>query len=461
MVAHLALTQEQREILKHRRQRLGELLPAPVLLWAGGRSPRNFPHNGYPYRASSHFLYFAGIPIEQAVIRLQAGRLELFVEDPSPAAALWHGPSPTREELAAQMGADAAYPLAELGSFSGEALTLGVQDAATRIQQSHSLSRRIPPAPDLHPEDEPLAQAVVQLRLCQDAFALEQMRAAAAVTVEAHRAGMAASLQAKRESEVRAAMEERICAQQMSPAYSSIVTVHGEVLHNEAHHHALQPGDLLLADVGAESPLGWAADVTRTWPVSGHFSATQRELYEVVRQAHDACIAKAAPGVEYRDLHLLAATVIATGLVELGILRGDPHTLVEQDAHALFFPHGVGHLLGLDVHDMEDLGDRAGYAPGRQRSERFGLGYLRLDRPLQAGMVVTIEPGFYQVPALLEDPVRRQRYDDCVNWERLAQFADVRGIRIEDDVLITPTGCEVLTAALPSHPEAIETWVLG
>ncbi|MEN9231749.1 MAG: M24B family metallopeptidase, partial [Thermostichus sp. DG02_5_bins_236] len=282
-----------------------------------------------------------------------------------------------------------------------------------------------------------------------------------AVTVEAHKAGMAAGLGAKCESEVRAAMEERICAQQMGLAYSSIVTVHGEVLHNEASYHPLQPGDLLLADVGAESRLGWAADVTRTWPVTGHFSSTQRELYEVVRQAHDACIAQAAPGVEYRDLHLLAAQVMAAGLVELGILRGDPLTLVERDAHALFFPHGVGHLLGLDVHDMEDLGDRAGYAAGRQRSQRFGLGYLRLDRPLQAGMVVTIEPGFYQVPAILEDPERRQRYKDCVNWERLAQFVDVRGIRIEDDVLITASGCEVLTAALPTHPEAIETCVLG
>ncbi|MEN9231436.1 MAG: aminopeptidase P N-terminal domain-containing protein, partial [Thermostichus sp. DG02_5_bins_236] len=205
MVAHRALTYEQREILKKRRQRLAELLPSPVLLWAGGRSPRNFSHNVYPYRASSHFLYFAGIPIEQAVIRLQGGRLELFVEDPSPASALWHGPSLTREELAAQIGADAAYPLSGLGSFSGEALTLGVQDAATRIQQSHILKRGIPAAPDLHPQDEPLAEAMVQLRLCQDSFALEEMRAAAAVTVEAHKAGMAAGLGAKCESEVRAA----------------------------------------------------------------------------------------------------------------------------------------------------------------------------------------------------------------------------------------------------------------
>ncbi|MEM9482196.1 MAG: M24 family metallopeptidase, partial [Cyanobacteria bacterium P01_F01_bin.116] len=147
---------------------------------------------------------------------------------------------------------------------------------------------------------------------------------------------------------------------------------------------------------------------------------------------------------------------LAAGLVDLGILVGQPDDLVEQDAHALFFPHGVGHLLGLDVHDMEDLGDLAGYSPGRTRSDRFGLGFLRLDRPLQAGMVVTIEPGFYQVPGILEDRKKRERYATMVNWERLSLFADVRGIRIEDDVLITENGCEVLTTELSTHAEAIE-----
>jgi Xaa-Pro aminopeptidase len=247
----------------------------------------------------------------------------------------------------------------------------------------------------------------------------------------------------------------------MTCSYNSIVTVHGEVLHNEQYHHALQSGDLLLADVGAETATGWAADVTRTWPVSGQFSATQRDLYDVVLAAHDACIDRVRPGVEYRDIHLLAATVIAAGLVNLGILQGSAEDLVAMDAHALFFPHGVGHLLGLDVHDMEDLGDVAGYEAGRVRSDRFGLNFLRLDRPLRPGMLVTIEPGFYQVPAILNDPKRRSHYQDVVNWERLAQFADVRGIRIEDDVLVTENGNEVLTAALPTEAEAIAQLVTG
>ena len=144
----------------------------------------------------------------------------------------------------------------------------------------------------------------------------------------------------------------------------------------------------------------------------------------------------------------------------MGILKGNPQDLVDLDAHALFFPHGVGHLLGLDVHDMEDLGDVAGYETGRSRSDRFGLGYLRLNRPLESGMLVTIEPGFYQVPAILNDSDFRTKYQDLVNWDRLAQFSDVRGIRIEDDVLVTDSGAEVLTAELPTKIEDIENLVL-
>lgn len=442
--------------LRHRRQQLAAHFKHPAILWSGRSSSRNFPKNLYPFRASSHFLYFAGLPLENAALRLEGGRLELFIDESTPEDALWHGETPKRVELAAAIGADAAYPLSALQQRTAGAATLPVQNPIVRQQQAELLGRSLSTAAELQGLDWELAQAIVQLRLTHDSAALVELRQAAQVTVEAHRAGMAATATARTEAEVRAAMERVILAHNLACAYESIVTVHGEVLHNNQYHHLLQLGDLLLADVGAETPSGWAADVTRTWPVSGRFSPSQRAIYEVVLAAHDACIAKAAPGVEYRELHLLAAQVIAAGLVDLGMLRGQPQDLVEQDVHALFFPHGVGHLLGLDVHDMEDLGDLAGYGPGRTRSDRFGLGFLRLDRPLQAGMLVTIEPGFYQVPAILQDPDRRDRYQAWINWERLAEFADVRGIRIEDDVLITETGCEVLTAALPAAAEAIE-----
>ena len=256
-------------------------------------------------------------------------------------------------------------------------------------------------------------------------------------------------------------MERPLLARDMVTAYPSIVTVHGEILHSRGYDNPIAAGDLLLADVGA-SNRGWAGDVTRTWPVSGRFSPTQRTLYELVLAAQLAAIEAVAPGARYRDLHLAAARVIARGLVDEGILRGEVDGLVERGAHALFFVHGLGHLIGLDVHDMEDLGDRAGYAPGRQRSTQFGLSFLRLDRDLQPGMAVTIEPGFYQIPALLAPgSAQTKAFDDDGSLDRdaLAKFADVRGIRIEDDVLVTAEGPEVLTAALEKQPDDIEALV--
>ena len=444
--------------LKQRREKLAKLIKHPVILWSGNSGGRNFQANKLPFRASSHFLYFAGIPLINAAIRLADGKLELFMDNPPSEATLWHGVTPQREEIGALIGADGVYPLAEL-SQTADAATVAVQDLATYQQQCRVLNRAVAVSDRPRDKDLELARALVQLRSHHDDLAIDELRQAAAVSVEAHKAGMQATKRSTTEAEIRGAMEGIIIAHNMSCAYNSIVTVQGEVLHNELYNNQLRPQDLLLADVGAETPNGWAADITRTWAVSGKFSPTQKDIYQIVLKAHDDCISQLRTGVEYRDIHLLAAEVITAGLVDLGILQGNPQDLVEMDAHALFFPHGIGHLLGLDVHDLEDLGDVAGYAPGRTRSDRFGLGYLRLDRPLRSGMLVTIEPGFYQVPAILNDANFRTKYQDVVNWERLAQFEDVRGIRIEDDVLITDAGAEVLTANLPTKIAEIEDLV--
>jgi Xaa-Pro aminopeptidase len=443
------------KILDRRRQKLGAVFEGRALLWSGAAPSRNFSANPYPFRASSHFLYFAGLPLQGSVLSLECGQLTLFMDDASPEDALWHGGSPTCQEIAAQMGAIAHHPLSHLAEFTEASATIPVQDLHTRQQQAQVLGRTWHQASDLQVLDRALAEALVQLRLVQDEGAIAAIQQAADVTVQAHLAGMRRTRHAQVEAQVRAAMEATILAENMTTAYASIVTVQGEVLHNLHYHHVLHPGDLLLADVGAEHALGWAADVTRTWPVSGKWSPTQRAIYDVVLAAHDACITAIKPGMEYAEIHLIAAEVIAAGLVDLGILKGGPVALVERAAHALFFPHGIGHLLGLDVHDMEDLGDLAGYAPGRTRSDRYGMQFLRLHRPLQAGMVVTIEPGFYQVPAILQTAQHQGRFDDCVNWERLAEFKDVRGIRIEDDVWVTDTGCKVLTLALPTDADEI------
>ena len=445
--------------LRQRRQKLASLIDFPVILWSGSSISRNYPALKFPFRASSHFLYFAGLPLENAAIRLESGKLELFLDDALPSSTLWHGEMPKRAEIAELIGADADFPMAQLKLLTANAATIAVQDRLIQSQQSQMLDRPLTPSKSPAGIDLELTKAIISLRLTQDAASLAELRAAAAVTVEAHKAGMAATRKAQIEAGVRAAMESVIISQNMTTAYPSIVTVHGEVLHSEHYHNTLQIGDLLLADVGAETSMGWAADVTRTWPVSGKFSPTQRAIYDLVLAAHDACIDKIIPGVEYQEIHLLAARIMAAGLVDLGILRGDVEDLVAMDAHALFFVHGIGHLIGLDVHDMEDLGDLAGYEAGRVRSSRFGLGFLRLNRVLQEGMLVSVEPGFYQVPAILNNPETRIKYKDCVRWDELEKFADVRGIRIEDDILVTDSGREVLTAQLPTKAWEIENLV--
>lgn len=439
-----------------RRHRLAEHLgDVPALLAAGAAQPRNYPANAHPFRASSHFLYFVGLAVEGAWLLIDGPEATLFVTPPAADDELWHGPTPSFAALGEAIGCD-VRPRDELErALRGrDVATIPVQDLATRGAQESLLLRSLE-----HPSerDEALMDAIIALRLVHDDAAIAGLREAAAITEAGHRAAMAIARPGIGEHVVRAAFDGAFLAHGAAGhAYSPIVTVHGEVLHSHSYANVLAEGDLLLADVGAESAGGWAGDVTRTWPVSGRFSSTQRELYDVVLASQEAAIAATRPGARWRDVHLLAARVLTEGLVALGIFRGDVDELVADGAHALFFPHGLGHLLGLDVHDMEDLGDHAGYAPGRTRSEQFGLSNLRLDRDLVPGMAVTVEPGFYRVPAILADPRLTAMAGDRLNLERLEHFSDVRGIRIEDDVLVTEDGNDVLTAAIPKTAADVE-----
>lgn len=440
-----------------RRAKLGEHVTGAALFAAGRQVGRNYPGNPYPFRASSHFLYFVGQALEGAYALVEKERTRVFVETPDADDALWHGAQPSAEELSRTLGCEVA-PLETLSLALQQArdvATIPAPDAATREQQAAMLGRSL----DRSNADAALEHAVVALRSIHDESAQTALLAAAEATAAAHKAGMAATRPGVSEAAVCAAMEYELAKRGCGTAYGSIVTVHGEVLHNHSHHNECRAGDLLLADVGAETAGGWAGDVTRTWPVSGTFSATQRAMYDIVLAAQLDAIDRARPGVRYRDVHLQAARTLTQGLVDEGILRGDVDSLVERGVHALFFPHGVGHLLGLDVHDMEDLGDRAGYPAERERDAQFGLSYLRLDRELQSGMAVTIEPGFYQVPAILQDAARCAFAEDSLDRSALERFADVRGIRIEDDVLVTTGSPVVMSAGAPKSANDVEAAV--
>ncbi|HZL16887.1 MAG TPA: aminopeptidase P family protein [Polyangia bacterium] len=446
-----------REACEARRTRLAALLgKRPALIAAGTARPRNYAANLYPYRASSHFLYLFGLPLRGAVAVYDGADFTLYLPEPQPDQALWEGAPATFDEIAAATGCPVRSLARLAASVRGRAVaTLSAPDLETCLEQSRLLGREIRRGV-IDVLDAPLADAMIELRLQHDAAALAELRLAAEATAQAHRAGMAATRSGRTAAAVRAAMESVFVARGMTCAYPSIVTPHGEVLHSGRYDHELHDGDLLLADVGAETTGGWAGDVTRTWPVSGRFSSTQRELYEVVLEAQRRAIAAVTPGTRYRNVHLLAAQALASGLVDLGILRGNPIELCADGVVALLFPHGIGHLLGLDVHDMEDLGDRAGYAPGRERAKEFGMRALRLDRDLLPGMAVTIEPGIYLAPAILDDPVLSRVAGDRLDRRRLAAFSDVRGIRIEDDILVTAQGREVLTEAIPKSVAAVE-----
>ena len=448
-----------------RRRALQSHLSTPAIFAAGLPSARNYRANSFTYRAASHFLYLVGAPLPGAALVLTRDRAVLFAEPEAEDDALWHGAKPSFAELLRTLAVDEVRALGELDEAleplaSQSIATLPPQDAWSAAWLSARLGRTVLPSSgdalvDGTPDAE-LAEAMIALRLTHDVGAVAQMRAAAEASVRAHLAGMRATRPGESEHAVCGTMTGALRREGFSEAYEPIVTIEGEVLHHHGHENTLAAGDLLLADVGGESPEGWAADITRTWPVSGTFSPTQRAIYDVVLATQRAAIDMVRPGVTYRDVHETAKRMMVTGLRDLGIFRGEVDGLLERGAHAIFFPHGIGHLLGLDVHDMEDLGDRAGYAPGRVRSANFGDRYLRLDRDLVPGMAVTIEPGFYQVPAILRDKRITTAVGDDLRRDELAKYADVRGIRIEDDVLCTEGAPEVLTAGLPKNAADIE-----
>lgn len=299
---------------------------------------------------------------------------------------------------------------------------------------------------------ERLSEQTAELRRAKDPGEIALMQGAADASLAGHRYAMRRARPGMTERQLQIEVEAEFFRHGAErTAYGSIVGTgpNGAVLHFSPTNRAMTPGDLVLMDAGAEFD-GYASDVTRTFPIDRQFSGVQRDLYQLVLGVQQAAIANAKPGIEYKDLHLAACAQMASGLADLGLLKGAADELVERDAHALFFPHGLGHMLGLSTHDA------GGCLAGRTPSDRFGLKWLRADLPLEPGYVVTIEPGVYFIKALIDDSERREQFADCVDWAKVDALRDFGGIRIEDDVLITESGSRVLTAAIPKTVPAIE-----
>jgi Xaa-Pro aminopeptidase len=261
----------------------------------------------------------------------------------------------------------------------------------------------------------------------------------------------------KHEFEMVGLMEGLTLSNNCTMAYPIICTINGQTLHNHYYGNRMGNGQLLLIDAGAESPLHYATDITRTIPVSGSFTGKQKDIYNIVLKAESESIKMIKPGIPYQEVHLNAARIISEGLKEVGLMKGNIGDAVENGAHALFFPHGLGHMIGLDVHDMENLGeDHVGYNDKVKRIDQFGTAYLRLGRELQNGFTITVEPGIYFIPVLIEKWKSENIYRDFINYDKLSSYIDFGGVRVEDTVVVNEDGCRVIGKPIPKTIDEIE-----
>ncbi|MFH1842935.1 MAG: aminopeptidase P family protein [bacterium] len=433
-----------------------------ILLLGNDEASRNYPDNVYPFRQDSSFLYFTGLrQAGQALLLLPDGEECLFGTPEHPDDVVWSGPHPTLHDHAVAAGIAGAEDLAKLG----ERLAALEQKGLTvhylppyRGDRRQQLASLLGLAPDGVADGVSwdLVKAVIARREIKSEAEIAAIENALSVTAEMYRTAMQMTRPGLVEAEIAGAMQAVALQRDRQQSFPPIVSIHGEVLHNTSYANTLTDGRLLVIDSGAESPEHYASDITRTLPVNGKYSTQQREIYEVVLSAQTTAIEMASPRVTNREMHLAAARATTVGLQALGLMRGDVDESVAAGAHALFFPHGLGHALGLDVHDMEDLGDLVGYEEGDKRSEQFGLGYLRFAKQLQPGYVLTVEPGCYFIPALIDRWREQQLHAEFINFDSLASYCEFGGIRIEDDILITEDGCRVLGTPIPKEPAAVE-----
>ena len=427
-----------------------------VLFLGHDHAGTTYPQNPYPFVQESSFRYFFGLdePGAAGIIDCTAGTATLYGHEPDLDSVIWDGDLPP---LAAR-----AAPFGELEVASSARLDadLAAHDdlhtlPPTRGRQQLRLRSVGVQGPSMH-----LVAAVVGLRERKSADELAEIATAVDRASALHHIAFAEATPGRTEGEIVRAMHAHAAARGWTTSYAPVFSVRGEVLHNPHHHNELRAGDLIVHDGGISSDWGYASDITRTIPVSGTFTGEQRALYDIVLAAHDAVIAAVRPGLPYREMHDLAGRVITEGLTEHGWMRGDVDASVEAGAFAAFLPHGVGHMLGLDVHDMEGIGeDHVGYDDTHRRSDRFGIANLRLGKRVEEGFVVTVEPGIYRIPPLLE----RLRTDDAVGPfldvdAALASDA-IGGIRIEDVVAVGSDSARVLGEPIPSTADEIEALV--
>lgn len=436
-------------IYQKRRQALREKMSSGIILILGNNeAPANYPDNTYKFRQDSSFLYFFGHahPGYAGIIDIDAGEEYFFGDDVTMDDIIWMGPQPSVKELAARVGVDKSFPFSQLRTMVGKAISqrrkihflppyrydnMLLLEELTGIRAS--MTRQ-------HASVE-LIKAVVSLRSVKEACEIAEIDKACNIGYEMHTAAMRLCKPGVSEQYIAGVLDGIASSYGNMVSFATILTQNGQTLHNHDHSHILEAGRLMLTDAGAESTTNYCSDHTRTIPVGGKFTSRQRDVYSVVLACHDRALELARPGVTYQSVHLDVCKVLAQGLKDLGIMKGDVEEAVAAGAHALFMPHGLGHMMGIDVHDMEDLGQNyVGYDDEVRPSQQFGLASLRMGRRLEEGFVITDEPGCYFIPALIDKWKAEHLHTDFLNYDVIETFKDFGGIRLEDDILITPDG---------------------
>ncbi len=449
-------------VYRQRRQQLMQKLEGG-LVWILGNelSPKNYRDNPYHFRQDSNFLYYAGLDIPglSLLLDLDTGAEYLCGREASLDDVIWMGPQLRLASLAEKVGLSKVLPIDQLQNKlrrAGSSVHYLPPYRGLSIINIHKYLG-IPPKQVVSNASEDLIAGVVAQRAIKEDRELAEIEQALEISRDMHLEMIHDARPGIKESDLVAQLMTKVNQHRVDTAYPVILTVHGEILHNHHHDRTLVEGQMVLGDFGAESSMYYASDITRTVPVSSSFTSRQKEIYGLVLRAQEVAIKALQPGISYRDIHLLAAREMVQGLQSLGLMYGDVDASLAAGAHALFFPHGLGHMLGLDVHDMEDLGeDLVGYDEQVQRSSQFGLNALRLGRGLQEGFVLTVEPGIYFIPALIERWEKEGRHSDFIRYEALQQYRDFGGIRIEDNFVITAEGSRLLGPPIPKTIDEIE-----
>lgn len=453
-------------VYQQRRAALSKLMNDGIVLFPGNtEASYNYPSNTYIFRQDSNFSYFFGLdhPDFFGIIDIDNNTEYLYGNDFDIDDIIWMGPQPKVAELAKQVGVDKTGTLAELATFLQNAVKKGrkIHFAPTyRAETGLTVARMLGLSP-YHVNDyasKNLIDAIVKLRSVKSELEVAEIEKAVDVAWEMFTTGMRMAYPGRKEQEIAGVMEGISLSKGGRPAsFPIILSINGQTLHNHYHGNLLKEGRMMVMDAGAEVESLYCSDITRTVPVGGKFSQKQKEIYEIVLQANLNAQAATKPGVFYKDCHKIACETIASGLKELGLMKGDVKEAVEQGAHALFLPHGLGHMLGMDVHDMEGLGQiNVGYDHEIQPSTQFGTAYLRMGRRLQPGFCITNEPGIYFIPELIDLWKAEKKHADFIDYAKVEEYRDFGGIRIEDDILVTENGSRVLGKPIPKTVEDVE-----